>query len=558
MDYREKYEAWRSAPHVPEQVKFELDELADDDRELRLRFAQDLQFGTAGLRGLLGAGTNRMNLCTVGWITSGIAKYMLHNKLDGRGVVIGRDSRLYSRDFAEYAARIFAANGVRVYLFDDIRPTAEVSFAVRTLGAAFGVNVTASHNPKEYNGYKVYGADGVQITEAMAADITRFSGDDMLAPVRLCDFSAAVDVGLIELVGAQMDESYLRAVEACAVMPAPRRKDACKIVYTPLYGSGYKLVPEILRRRGAAVVTCAPHMRPNGNFPGANPPNPEELSAFGPALALAKSEGADVVLGTDPDADRLGVVIRQGDTFTSLTGNQIGALLLEHILRKKSESGQLPAKGFVVKSVVSTGIAQPICDKYGVRLEQVLVGFKYTGEKIGLLEDGGDETFLFGFEESSGFLGGSYTRDKDAVYGAMQFAEVALDCKNQGISVLDRLDALYAEFGYYTEKTIGLSLDPQTGAQSLKHALDGLRAAPPSEIGGLTLESVTDYMTGVDGLPKSNVLSFQLSGGTRLILRPSGTEPKVKIYILYKARTKADAADRIETLAAAAKGLIGL
>ena len=211
-----------------------------------------------------------------------------------------------------------------------------------------------------------------------------------------------------------------------------------------------------------------------------------------------------------------------------------------------------------MKSVVSTGIAQPICDKYGVRLEQVLVGFKYTGEKIGRLEDGGDETFLFGFEESSGFLGGSYTRDKDAVYGAMQFAEVALDCKNQGISVLDRLDALYAEFGYYTEKTIGLSLDPQTGAQSLKHALDGLRAAPPSEIGGLTLESVTDYMTGVDGLPKSNVLSFQLSGGTRLILRPSGTEPKVKIYILYKARTKADAADRIETLAAAAKGLIGL
>lgn len=206
------------------------------------------------------------------------------------------------------------------------------------------------------------------------------------------------------------------------------------------------------------------------------------------------------------------MVIRQGDTFTSLTGNQIGALLLEHILRKKSESGRLPAKGFVVKSVVSTGIAQPICDKYGVRLEQVLVGFKYTGEKIGLLEDGGDETFLFGFEESSGFLGGSYTRDKDAVYGAMQFAEVALDCKNQGISVLDRLDALYAEFGYYTEKTIGLSLDPQTGAQSLKHALDGLRAAPPSEIGGLTLESVTDYMTGVDGLPKSNVLSFQLSG----------------------------------------------
>ena len=558
MDYKEKYEAWRNSPHVPETVKFELNELAGDDRELRLRFAQDLKFGTAGLRGLLGAGTNRMNLCTVGWITAGIAKYMLQNRLDRRGVVIGRDSRLYSRDFAEYAARVFAGLGVRVYLFDDIRPTAEVSFAVRTFGAAFGVNVTASHNPKDYNGYKVYGADGVQITEEMAAKITESAGGDMIAPVCLCDLAPAMDVGLVELIGPELDEAYLRAVEACAVMPAPRGKNACKSVYTPLYGSGYKLVPEILRRRGVNVVTCAQHMRPNGNFPGANPPNPEELRAFGPALALAEAEGADVVLGTDPDADRLGAVIRQGGAFTPLTGNQIGVLLLEHILRKKSEAGRLPAKGFAVKSVVSTGLAQPICDKYGVRLEQVPVGFKYTGEKIGLLEDGGDETFLFGFEESSGFLGGSYTRDKDAVYGAMQFAELALDCKNQGITVLDRLDALYAEFGYYTEKTFGLSLDPAEGAARLKQAMDGLRACPPKQIGGCAVERVTDYMSGVDGLPKSDVLAFRLAGGTRLILRPSGTEPKVKIYVLYQAQTKADAAARIEALAAAAKELIGL
>ena len=265
-----------------------------------------------------------------------------------------------------------------------------------------------------------------------------------------------------------------------------------------------------------------------------------------------------MVLGTDPDADRLGAVIRQGGAFTPLTGNQIGVLLLEHILRKKSEAGRLPAKGFAVKSVVSTGLAQPICDKYGVRLEQVPVGFKYTGEKIGLLEDGGDETFLFGFEESSGFLGGSYTRDKDAVYGAMQFAELALDCKKSGITVLDRLDALYAEFGYYTEKTFGLSLDPAEGAARLKQAMDGLRACPPKQIGGCAVERVTDYMSGVDGLPKSDVLAFRLAGGTRLILRPSGTEPKVKIYVLYQAQTKADAAARIEALAAAAKELIGL
>lgn len=336
----------------------------------------------------------------------------------------------------------------------------------------------------------------------MAAKITESAGGDMIAPVCLCDLAPAMDVGLVELIGPELDEAYLRAVEACAVMPAPRGKNACKIVYTPLYGSGYKLVPEILRRRGVNVVTCAQHMRPNGNFPGANPPNPEELRAFGPALALAEAEGADVVLGTDPDADRLGAVIRQGGAFTPLTGNQIGVLLLEHILRKKSEAGRLPAKGFAVKSVVSTGLAQPICDKYGVRLEQVPVGFKYTGEKIGLLEDGGDETFLFGFEESSGFLGGSYTRDKDAVYGAMQFAELALDCKNQGITVLDRLDALYAEFGYYTEKTFGLSLDPAEGAARLKQAMDGLRACPPKQIGGCAVERVTDYMSGVDGLPE--------------------------------------------------------
>lgn len=558
MDYREKFTAWKNSPNVPEQVKFELNELEGDDEQLRQRFSRDIQFGTAGLRGLLGAGTSRMNLCTVGWITTGIAKYMLRSRLEAKGVVIGRDTRLYSRDFAEYAARIFAANGVRVYLFDNVRPTAEVSFAVRAFGAAFGVNITASHNPKEYNGYKVYGPDGVQITQKMADSITQAAGEDMLIRVQECDLAAARDVGLVQLIGPQTDGEYLRAVEACAVMPVPKRRAACKIVYTPLYGSGYRLVPEILRRRGVNVILCEPHMLPNGNFPGADPPNPDRLEAYGPALKLAETHGADAIIATDPDADRLGVVVRRAGKYTPLTGNQIGALLLEHVLRKRAEAGKLPATGFAVKSVVSTGIAAAICEKYGVRLEQTLVGFKYIGEKIGLLEDGGDGVFLFGFEESSGFLGGSYTRDKDAVYGAMQFAEVVLDCKNAGISVSDRLDALYEEFGYYRETTVDLALDASVGIERMNAAFDRLRAAAPARIGGMDVVAFTDYMQGVGDLPKTNMLACDLRGGTRLILRPSGTEPKVKIYVLYKSETKDDAAGRIESLVAAAKELIGL
>lgn len=555
MNYSEKYQLWMNSALVPGDLKKELNAIRDDEKAKQLRFAADLEFGTAGLRGVLGAGSGCMNLVTVGWISAGLAQVVIEQGKADQGIVIGRDSRLMSKEFAEYAAGIFAAYGVKVYLFDDIRPTAEVSFAVLKFGAAAGVNITASHNPKEYNGYKVYGADGAQLAPDMARDVVIKAGSDMLAPIKTMDVQSAVAQGKIIMIGEDIDREYLAKISASAV----ESMDSCedfKIVYTPIHGSGYRLVPRLLQERGRNFSVCEEQMQPNGNFPTADPPNPERQEAFALAVEQAKREDAQLVLGTDPDADRLGALVRHNGEFVMLTGNQIGVLLCDYILAARKAAGTLREDGFVVKSIVSTNMVRPICQEYGIELIDVLTGFKYIGQQVDKLEDKGGRKFFFGFEESYGYLGASYARDKDAVYASMMVSDMALHYYKQGKDLIDVLEGLYEKYGYYGEKTIGLSLDPLTGKDKLNVRMSELLEQPPKAIGGLSVEGVLDYSKGIGDLPKADIVAFDLAGGTRVYVRPSGTEPKVKLYVMARAQSHAELADLIVRLSKDVQALV--
>lgn len=556
MNYQEKYQCWLNSAVVPGELKKELASICDDDKAKQLRFAKDLEFGTAGLRGVLGAGSGCMNLVTVGWISAGLAQVVIEQGKRDKGIVVGRDSRLMSKEFAEHAACIFAAYGVKVYLFDDIRPTAEVSFAVMKFGAAAGVNITASHNPKEYNGYKVYGADGAQLAPDMAQDVVNKAGKEMLAPIKTMDLNAAIAQGLVVVIGEDIDREYLNRISDSAVEALPPC-DEFKIIYTPIHGSGYRLVPRLLQERGRSFSVCREQMEPNGNFPTADPPNPERKEAFALAVEQAKRENAQLVLGTDPDADRLGALVRHNDEFIMLTGNQIGVLLCDYILSARKDAGTLRPDGFVVKSIVSTNMVRPICENYGIELIDVLTGFKYIGQQVDLLEDKGGRKFFFGFEESYGYLGASYARDKDAVYASMMVSDMALHYYRQGKDLIDVLEDLYAKHGYYGEKTIGLSLDPLTGKEKLNQRMNELLHQPPQSIGGLAVENVLDYSNGLNGLPKADILAFDLVGGTRIYIRPSGTEPKVKLYVMVRAQSKSQLDDLIKRLSDEVQILVG-
>ncbi len=539
MTYLEKYEMWLASESVNEKLKAELRAIKTDDKAIRLRFSSDLEFGTAGLRGVLGAGSGCMNLVTVGWISAGLAKVVIEQGKAEQGIVVGRDSRLMSKEFAEYAASIFAAYGVKVYLFDDIRPTAEVSFAVMKFGAAAGVNITASHNPKEYNGYKVYGADGAQLAPDMAADVVLKAGTDMLLPVQSMDLKQAIAEKKITMIGEDVDREYLANISECSVENQSSCSDF-KIVYTPIHGSGYRMVPRLLRERGCNFSVCEEQMMPDGHFPTADPPNPERKEAFALAVEQAKREHAQLVLGTDPDADRLGALVLHNGEYVMLTGNQIGVLLCDYILSVRQANGTLREDGFVVKSIVSTNMVKGICKAYHVELIDVLTGFKYIGQQIDKLEDKAGRKFFFGFEESYGYLGGSYARDKDAVYAAMMMTDMALHYYKQDMDLIDVLERLYQKYGYYSEKTIGLSLDPLTGKENLNKRMAMLLEQPPTVLGGLTVEKVLDFNSGIGDLPKADILAFDLQGGTRIYIRPSGTEPKVKLYVMACATTKED------------------
>ena len=550
-NYREEYEYWLSSNVVDEKTKEELRALEGDDKEIEGRFKGMLTFGTAGLRGIMGAGIGMMNVYTVRYATQGLANLIIANggqlggkSKEGNGVAIAHDSRNNSRLFAEEAAAVLAANNIKVYIFDDMRPTPELSFAVRETGSIAGINITASHNPKEYNGYKAYWADGAQLgpehANIVSAEIAKV---DIFRDVRTMDYNTAVAEGLVEILGDPMDETYIGKVMETSITRKYIDQVAkdMKIVFTPFHGAGYKLVPEILRRQGyGAIIPVEEQMVPDGNFPTVKSPNPENTEGFALAIEYAKKYDAELVIGVDPDSDRCGAVVKAKDGYKILSGNQEACLMLDYIFTVRKELGTMPEKPFVCKSIVSTVMADKIAADNGVKMYDVLTGFKFIGEKIKDLDENGDEHFLFGFEESIGFLGGSYARDKDAVYAAMMMAEMACYYKAQGMSVYDGLMALYEKYGYFVENTESTVFEGFDSNERREAVMARIRKDAPKEI-GLKVEGVTDYLGDVPGFTKSNVLFYNLADGCAVAVRPSGTEPKIKTYVMAQGATAEEA-----------------
>ncbi len=503
--------------------KADLDSMSDEDK--KEAFYKDLEFGTAGLRGILGAGTNRLNVYTIGKVTKGLALYLLAHKKSGVTVAISYDSRNCSEEFARYAAAVLAECGIKAYITDKLQPTPYLSYMVRSLKCDAGIMITASHNPAKFNGYKVYGADGCQVTDAAATEIFSFiEGVDTFS-VRPADFDKAVASGAIEFADvtrAYLDEVYKRSVGAA--------RDV-SVVYTPLNGTGASIVPQMFRERGFNNVTIVPEQAmPDGNFPTTPYPNPEKAEALRLAVELAKKTGADIVIGTDPDADRIGAAVKTGDGYRLISGNEMGVLLIDYIF---SHAKALPKNPVVVKTIVTTDLAARVAERCGAEVREVLTGFKYIGEVIKKLEQKGEgDRFVFGYEESYGYLSGTYVRDKDAVVASMLVAEMAADYLKEGKTLADVLDGIYSEFGKYYHRTVSFTYEGAAGAQKMREVLASVRNNPPAEIDGSAVVESIDYLTQTKfDLPKSNVLSFKAADGSKLIVRPSGTEPLIKVYI---------------------------
>ncbi len=570
MDHRKEYEKWLDSPCVDQATKDELTAISNDDKEISERFSSPLAFGTAGLRGTMKAGLSNMNLYTVRYAVQGLADLIKGCGEDvGSGVVIAHDSRNNSRLYAEGAAEVLAANGIHVNLFDDLRPTPELSFAIRHLGCIAGINITASHNPAEYNGCKVYWSDGAQMppehADEVAASMTR---NDIFDDVKVMPLSQAMAEGLVDLVGEEVDKVYLEKVlEQSLGQKFVSSAEDLKVVYTPFHGTGYKMVPEILSRIGAKdIYTVDSQMTPDGDFPTVKSPNPETLEAFAEAVKVAEREDADLIIGTDPDGDRCGVAIKAADGYRCLTGNQIGVLLMDYVLKIKSNRGLLPDNSAAITSIVSTPMVDPVCDAYGVEMIRVLTGFKFIGEKIKLWEEDHAHTFVFGFEESNGYLSGTYARDKDAVLGAMLVYEAACFHKVHGRTMEQAMDSLYRKYGYHEEKVISITMEGSDGKEKMNSKLASLRSGIPEEI-GLGVTEVRDYktgsvtdpsgnVTGDTGLPKSDVLFYCLEDGCSVVVRPSGTEPKVKIYLMSRGVDPTQCSNRLSTMEAAAMELM--
>ncbi len=548
MDYRQEYLKWLSSDKVDDATKEELRALEGDEEEIKFRFISYLAFGTGGLRGTMVAGINAMNVYTVAHATQGFANLILKEGKADRGVVIAHDSRNNSDLFSRVTAEVFAANGIKVYYFDALRPTPVLSFAIRYLGTIAGVNVTASHNPKEYNGYKAYWEDGAQLSLEQADLVSSYiAATDIFEGVRRADFDEAVADGRIEIVGTIVDDAFISNVTAQLIdkNAIPAMADDLKVVYTPLHGCGHRLVPEVLRLCGLKhLFTVGEQMVIDGNFPTVKSPNPEYPEALALGVKLAEKVGSDLVLATDPDADRVGIMARnrQG-AFVSVTGNQVGALLLDYILTAYENTGTMPDKPYAVKTIVSTELATKICKEHGVELYNVLTGFKFIGEVIKNHDDVGNGHYLFGFEESYGYLKGTYARDKDSVVASMLIVEMAAYYKAKGMTLYDALTEMYEKYGYYTENTVNVVMKGLDGAERMKALMNALRENPPAEIGGKRVTAVRDYLSGnitdtatgavsPTGLPSSNVLYFECEGGNVVVVRPSGTEPKIKLYLL--------------------------
>ena len=525
-----QWDLWLTSEQVDEKTKQTIREMSEEERTAR--FERLLEFGTAGLRGRMGPGLDRMNVYTVRHVTQALAETLFAHKDLSRGIVIAYDCRHQSRTFAWESAATLAANGIPSFLFDDLRPTPELSFAVRQLGADGGINITASHNPKEYNGYKVYGADGAQISPEQARTVSeKMEQLDILRQVKTC--TSAERDKKITILGEQMDQQYLNRVLAQSAAGDMVREmaDTFSLIYTPFHGAGRSLVPQVLRRLGLRkVFTVAEQMIPDGSFPTVKSPNPEEKEGFTLAVKLARQKGAGLIIGTDPDADRVGVMVERNGEYLPLSGNQVGVLLTDYLIKRRREQGTLQANAAVIKSVVSTPMADAVCASAGLHLANVLTGFKFIGEKMEEWKKTGEHTYLFGFEESCGYLAGTHARDKDGVEASMLIAEMACWYKKQGMSLLDGLERLYEAFGWYEERVLSLAVADAGGVTSL------LRKDLPKTLGGYAVIKIRDYLTGLDGLPPADLLFFDMAEAT-LAVRPSGTEPKVKVYVMARGKS---------------------
>jgi phosphoglucomutase len=570
LDRIREFSDGADADMLRETVALLLEGLARDDGNAAIEdaFYRDLDFGTGGLRGVMGPGTNRMNRVMIARATQGLVNYVLSSPAGRDGsICIAHDSRLRSSEFAREAARVVAGNGLKAYLFEDLRPTPELSFAVRRLRATAGVVITASHNPKEYNGYKVYWSDGGQVVpphdRGIIQQVREITGSDK---IRLTDFADAVKLGKIEILGRKIDYEYLEAMDTCRLHHelCESRGGELKIVFTPLHGTGGTLVPRALERWGFSEVTMVPDQaEPDGYFPTVKSPNPEERAAMELGLALAREEAADLVMATDPDADRVGVAVAHGGDFVLLSGNQVAALLAYHVCESRKEQGRLPADGVIVKTIVTSELVAAVARDYGVEVEDCLTGFKYIGELIQRYEELGQpgdpvKTFLMGCEESYGYLVGTHARDKDAVVAACAMAELALWAKTRSKTLVDLLHELYLRHGVFVESQLSRQLPGIAGMQQIGGLMESLRNDPPAEIAGITVSALTDIENNVHrdlqtgatspgpGLPESNVLIFELAEGSRVVARPSGTEPKIKFYFMVVDRQGFPLADKAE------------
>lgn len=568
--YETIYHLWRETVDGPD-LSRELREIQHNPPAIADRFWKDLAFGTGGLRGELGAGTNRMNLYTVGRATQGLAAYLL-GQTATPSVCIAYDTRLFSLEFARLAAWILCANGIRTFLFDDVRPTPMLSFAVRRLGADAGIVITASHNPKQYNGYKVYGPNGGQITQQAADAIQQqINRGEPLLDVRRFSDEQAMASGLLHRMGEEIDAAYYEQVKSLVLRRALVQELAptMKILYTPLHGTGNIPVRRVLRELGfSQVAVVAEQEGPDGNFPTVPFPNPEDPAVFALAIEQAKTERPDLIFATDPDCDRIGVLVREeAEDFRVLTGNQVGVLLCDYLIRTQKELGGLPANPGVIKTIVTSDMAKAICRAHGVHLEETLTGFKFIGEKIGEWEASAGPAFLFGFEESYGYLSGSFVRDKDAVIAAVLIAEMALYHRRAGLTLPQALDALYRQYGYYRESLVTVSLPGQEGQRQMETILCHLRENYRTVFAGKGLSAVEDYRSGRRvsvrrntaerlALPCSDVLKFIFDDDSWIVVRPSGTEAKMKLYLSARASDRAAAETRLEALEALGRSLL--
>ncbi len=572
-DYMKIYQEWLSNPYFDEATKEELRAIEGNENEIKERFYMDLEFGTAGLRGIIGAGINRMNIYVVRRATQGLANYIIKQGAADKGVAIAYDSRHMSPEFAMEAAMTLAANGIKAYKFESLRPTPELSFAVRELGCVAGINITASHNPPEYNGYKVYWEDGAQFTPPHDKGVTEeVLAIEDLSTVKTTDEASAVAAGLYQVIGQEIDDKYIAQVKAQVVnqKAIDEMQDQITIVYTPLHGTGNIPARRVMKEIGFThVYVVSEQELPDGDFPTVSYPNPEAKEAFELGLKLAKEKDADLVLATDPDADRLGVYVKdtRSGEYIPLTGNMSGSLLCEYVLSQKQAAGRIPADGQVVKSIVSTNLIDAVAKSYGAELIEVLTGFKWIGKQILKNETTGHGTYLFGMEESYGCLIGTYARDKDAISATAALCEAAAYYKQKGMTLWDAMIAMYEKYGYYKDAVKAIGLSGIEGLAKIQSIMETLRNNTPAEVGGYKVTSARDYKldtikdmaTGEvkpTGLPSSNVLYYDLEDGAWICVRPSGTEPKIKFYFGVKGNSLEDAQEKENALGAAVMAMV--